>query len=74
MTFEPVIRPGVVDMRGYEVADHIFDIVKQQAAINEMFGAEAIGALPCPSGTHGDFIDGEVVPGDLPCRDCGAAL
>lgn len=62
-----------------EIADqirlgYVLRALRDRAACDEAEGASAIGALPCPSGTHGDFVDGEVVPGDLPCRECGAAL
>lgn len=43
-------------------------------ALVEWLGANKMGAVLCPSGSHGDFVDGEVVPGDLPCPSCGAAL
>lgn len=43
-------------------------------ALVEWVGADKMGAVLCPSGSHGDFVDGEVVPGDLPCPSCGAAL
>lgn len=43
-------------------------------ALVEWLSAGKMGAVLCPSGSHGDFVDGEVVPGDLPCPSCGAAL
>lgn len=56
------------------VADHVLHVLRVRTAGAEMRASEALGAVLCPSTTHGDFVDGEVVPGDLPCRDCGAAL
>ena len=54
--------------------DLVNEIMRRRVAVNEAVSTELIGAVLCPSGTHGDFVDGEVVPGDLPCRDCGASL
>ena len=56
------------------VEDLIHEVMRRRAALSERVGAALTGAVLCPSGTHGDFVDGEVVPGDLPCRECGAAL
>lgn len=54
--------------------DHVLHILQVRAAGYELRASQALGAVLCPSGTHGDFVDGEVVPGDLPCLDCGAVL
>lgn len=48
--------------------------IETLVAFVEWLGARETGAELCPSGSHGDFVNGEVVPGDLPCPDCGAAL
>lgn len=54
--------------------DYVHVILQHRAAAEEAFSSALIDAVLCPSATHGDFVDGEVVPGDLPCRECGAAL
>jgi hypothetical protein len=54
--------------------DYVYVVLQHTAAAEEAFSSALMDAELCPSGTHGDFVDGEVVPGDLPCRDCGAAL
>lgn len=75
---EKIIRPGVIDRRGFVVPDYIFDIARQQAAIEEMFGAEAIGARPCPSphGAGGTFPHEVEMTNIIPagCPSCGAAV
>ena len=54
--------------------DLVNEIMRRRVAVNEGISAGLMGAEHCPSGTHGDFVNGEVVPGDLPCGDCGAAV
>lgn len=64
----------VADAAAAGLSAFALDTARRNAAREEAEGRRLIGAVLCPSGTHGDFIDGEVVPGDLPCRECGAAL
>lgn len=54
--------------------DLVNEIMRRRVAKSEELDTQSLGFVLCPSGTHGDFVDGEVVPGDLPCRDCGAAI
>lgn len=54
--------------------DLVNEIMRRRVAINEAVSASLMGAVLCTSATHGDFVDGEVVPGDLPCPSCGAVL
>lgn len=56
------------------IEDFLFEIKRYEAAVIEAVGAEVMGAVLCPEGSHGDFVNSEVVPGDLPCKSCGAAL
>lgn len=56
------------------VEEWVFELLQRSRAGTEAASARMMGAVLCPSATHGDYVDGEVVPGDLPCRECGAAL
>lgn len=38
--------------------DLISEIMRRRVAINEAVSSELIGAVLCPEGSHGDFVNG----------------